>query len=123
MTVAALISGVLYRAPGRRTSQSGKAFVRATIKVQSSTDSGSDFWSVLAFGDTSSAALLELQDGDRLAVQGALKLEIYNGKISRTLFADQVLPLRAKKKRKDKPEPATATRESSTAPFDDALPF
>jgi len=49
---------------------------------------------------------VNLKEG-KLAVQGSLRLEIYNGKISRTIFVDAILPLRAApKERKPKSPPA-----------------
>jgi single-stranded DNA-binding protein len=126
MTASVLISGELLRDPEQKTSQSGKSYVRATIKMVG-TDDGAEFWSVLSFSETASADLMELHAGERLAVQGQLKLELYQGKISRTVFAGAVLTLR--KKRTDK----TKQKETSTAssnggrpeppPFDDPIPF
>jgi single-stranded DNA-binding protein len=124
MSVAVLVSGALFRAPERKTSQAGKSYVRATLKVQSTTDNGSDFWSLMVFSETTGTALLELADGDRVAVQGTLKVGIYNNKVQRTCFVDQVLPLRAKKKRQAKLETAAdTTAGTSEPPFDDAIPF
>ncbi len=60
---------------------------------------------------------MRLNEGDKLAAQGSLKLEIYNGKISRTVFVDAILPLRAppreKKAKAEKPAP-TPTQDQST---------
>jgi single-stranded DNA-binding protein len=129
MTVAVLITGALFRKPESKTSQSGKTYVKATIKTQSAADnSACDFWNVLCFSETGSAELMRLDDTDRVSVQGTLKLELYQGKISRTVFADQVLALRAPKRERNKP---SSDREA-TAPyapagsrpaFSDDIPF
>src|SRR5258705_7049123 len=98
MSVAVLISGSLFKVPEQKTSQAGRRFVSATLKVGG--ESGSDFWSVLAFGDTAGAELMLLGLNERVAVQGSLKLELYNGKISRSVFVDHVMPLRQPPKEK-----------------------
>jgi single-stranded DNA-binding protein len=144
MSVAILINGSIFREPQQRTSQSGKRYVVTTIKAAAADNSTSDFWSVLAFGDTAGAELLRLAIGERVTIQGGLKLETYekNGetKISRTIFADHVLALRAPpKERRAKAAKAPASQDhaeqssessrsaaaSSTAaaPFDDDIPF
>jgi single-stranded DNA-binding protein len=111
MSVAVLISGSLFKAPEQRTSQAGRRFVSATIKVGGESGNA-EFWSVLAFGDTAGAELMLLGLNERVAVQGSLKLELYtaNGgktKISRTIFADHILAVRQPpKERKAKAPPA-----------------
>jgi hypothetical protein len=123
MTASVLIHGEIFRAPERKTSQAGKNFVRATIRVGDG--DAVEWWSVLAFSETICDEVMELHAGERLAVQGQLKLELYQGKISRTVFASQVLPLCPKRRKKDKPEPATTATATGTSkpPFDDAIGF
>jgi single-stranded DNA-binding protein len=144
MSVAVLISGSIFKEPQARTSQSGKRYVIATIKATTTDNSGSDFWSALAFGDTAGADLMLLAVGERLAVQGAMKVETFTAndgttKISRTVFVDHVMALRQPpKERKSKSPPAGSkaadaiakqsinppSGESSTASFyDDDIPF
>jgi single-stranded DNA-binding protein len=111
VSVAILISGSIFREPVQRTSQSGRKYVVTTLKAASADNSSSDFWSVLAFGTTAGAELMLLAVGERLAVQGTLKIETYTKdgetKISRTLFADHVMALRQPpKERKAKAPPA-----------------
>src|ERR1700686_2891383 len=111
MSVAILISGSIFREPQQRTSQSGKRYVTTTLKAAAADNSTSDFWSVLAFGDTAGAELMRLAVGERLAIQGSLKIETYvkdgETKISRTIFADHVLAVRQPpKERKPKVAPA-----------------
>jgi single-stranded DNA-binding protein len=113
MSVAVLISGSLFKMPEQRTGKSGRPYVSTTIKTTSTDNSGSDFWSVLAFGTTAGAELLRLAIGERVTIQGSLKLEIFTGasdgktKISRTVFVDHVLALRQPpKERRAKAPPA-----------------
>jgi hypothetical protein len=126
MSASVLVRGALFRAPEGRTSSGGRPLVRATIKAQSATDNNAvDYWNLLVFSESTREQLMELRDGDHhLAVQGPLKLEIFNGKLQRTVFVDQVLALRTKKKRKEKPEPSRpdpkATMETD---LDDPIPF
>jgi single-stranded DNA-binding protein len=130
MTALALVSGALFRAPEQQTSKAGKPFVSATIKVADG-NAAVDFWSVLAFSESAQSELMRLNEGDKVSLQGSLKLEVYtnrNGeqKISRTLFADHVLALR-QPPRERKPKAATDRRHAggadrSAAPFDDGLP-
>jgi single-stranded DNA-binding protein len=128
MTALALISGALSRTPELRTAKSGKAYATATIKVAA--DNAVDFWSVLAFSESAQVELMRLGEGDKVSLQGSLKLEVYTSrdgesKISRTLFADHVLALR-QPPRERKPSNAAAKRDTASAParadFDDGLP-
>jgi single-stranded DNA-binding protein len=150
MSVAVLVSGSLFKEPQQRTSQSGKRYVVATIKAAAADSATSDFWSVLAFGDTAGAELMRLAVGERVTIQGSMKVELYTAasdgktKISRTVFADHVMALRQPpKERKPKAPPAgskaadsivkqsilpDATPEKETAAggpafFDDEIPF
>jgi len=133
MTAFVLVSGALPRAPELKTSKSGKSFVTATIKVAA--DNAVDFWSVLAFSETAQAELMRLGEGDKLSVQGPLKVEPYTARdgqtrISKTIFADRVLALR-QPPRQRAPKAAPDRRQTgprdgvpppSAAPFDEALP-
>ena len=136
MTVHVLITGSLFRPAEQKTSQSGKRYTVATMKAASVDASNSEFWSVLAFSDTAQAELLRLGVNEKLSVQGGLKLETYaagNGetRISRTVFADAILPLRAPPKEK-KPKPAATPAAplervnimpATSSDLDDDIPF
>jgi single-stranded DNA-binding protein len=124
MTVSVLVSGALFRAPESKNSQSGKTYVKATIRTEGTTDSAFDYWNILSFSDGASSELMLLTDGDRVAVQGKLKVEVYNGRLQRTVFVDQVLALRARKKRKDGPEPSKCDPEPAReTDLNDPIPF
>jgi hypothetical protein len=127
MTASVLITGAMFRAPEQKTSKSGKTYVKATIKAKAA-DNSFEFWNLLCFSEAASAELLRLQDGDRLSVQGALKLEIYEGRIQRTVFVNAVLALRqppkAKKSTAKAPPPSTTTGVASGYPdLNDPIPF
>lgn len=138
MTVHILVTGSLFRPAERQTSKAGRVFTKATMKAASVDPSNNEFWSILAFSDTAQAELLRLGVNEKLSVQGSLKIETYdasNGeiKISRTVFADNVLALRAPPKEK-KPKPAAAAAPpaplervnimpAASSDLDDDIPF
>jgi single-stranded DNA-binding protein len=118
MTVAVLVSGALFKNPELRTSSKGKTYATASIRTASADNSAADFWNLLIFSETVQTELMRLTEGEKLAVQGSLKLEIYNGKISRTVFVDAILPLRAPPRER---KPKATTKEPATAgPSNDA---
>jgi hypothetical protein len=132
MSVHILVSGSLFKTPEQRTSKTGKPYATASIRTASADNTAADFWNLLVFSTSVQEELMRLGEGDKLAVQGSLKLEIYNGKISRSVFVDAILPLRAPPKEK-KPKaaaraPATVGPSSDVegAPssfYDDDIPF
>jgi single-stranded DNA-binding protein len=138
MSVAILVSGSIFKEPTQRTSQSGRSYVVTTLKAAAADNAGSDFWSIMCFSASAGETLMRLAVGERVAVQGSLKLEIYtskNGetKISRTVFADHVLAVRQPPKEKKpkaapKAAPAEQSGESSadkaaSSFYDDDIPF
>jgi single-stranded DNA-binding protein len=97
MTVFALVTGQLFRAPEQRTSKAGKPFTTATIRAKDG--DASQWWRVTAFSETAQAELMRLGDGDACSVQGAFKAELYQPeggepKVSLSIAADRVLALR-----------------------------
>ena len=123
MSASVLVSGSPSRGPELKTAKSGKAYATATVKVAA--DNAVDFWSVLAFSETAQAELMRLGEGDKLSVQGPLKVEPYTARdgqtrISKTIFADRVLALRQPPRERKKAAPAAAT--PARADFDDGLP-
>lgn len=134
MTVHVLITGSLFKPAERRTSKAGKVFVVATVKAAAVDATNSEFWSVLAFNDTAQEQLLRLEAGEKLSLQGGLKLETFRRddgevRISRTVFADNVLVLRAppkERKPKAKPPEQQSLRPVNIIPdadLDDSIPF
>ena len=135
MTVSVLISGALFREPQQRTSATGRSYVSTTIKTSGMDNESSDFWNVLAFGDSTQSELMRLADGDKVSLQGKPKFEIFEkdgkARISRTVFADSILALRAKPREK-KPKPKAPDQKSlervnivppASPTFDDEIPF
>lgn len=132
MSSLALISGALSRDPELKTAKSGKSYCTATIKT--SADNAVDYWRVFAFSDTAQTELSRLGEGDKVSLQGTLKLEVYTNKdgehkISRTLFADHVLALRQPpRQRTPKAPPARAPDDGAPynqngRDFSDDIPF
>jgi single-stranded DNA-binding protein len=76
MSIDALISGRVHRAPQSRTGQGGKRFATATVRA-STRDGNSVFVNVIAFDESAVTALLALQDGDSVALAGELAPKVY----------------------------------------------
>ena len=114
MTVSIMLTGSVFRAAAQKTSKAGKPFVVATGKVAAENET--QFWSLLAFGETAQADLMRLAEGEKLAVQGSLKIEAKVQddavKIYRTCFVDAVLSLKPRPK-DAKPK---ADKSARTAP-------
>lgn len=116
MTAYALITGALFRAPEQKTSKSGKPYATATIKTRAD-DNRSDFWRVTAFSQSAIGALITLGEGDALSVQGAMQAQLYEAegkppRVSLSVIADTVQPLRAPRKEK-----ATRAASDDTKPI------
>jgi single-stranded DNA-binding protein len=128
MSVAVMILGSLAKQPTQRTSKNGSVYLTASIKVAAGVEI--EWWNCLAFSETAQAELLRLGDGDKLSCQGSLKLEIYTSKtgeqkISRTIFADNVLALRQQPRQRATSNGApnrAAPQSAAQPPFDDELP-
>jgi single-stranded DNA-binding protein len=127
MSVAVLISGSIFKEPQERTSSSGRKYVTTTLKAAAADNASSDFWSVLAFGTTAGAELMRLAVGERVTIQGGLKLELYTAndgatKISRTIFADHAMALRQPPKERRAKAAKPATSQEQTTTIADATP-
>jgi hypothetical protein len=127
-SVHVLISGSLFKNPEIKISRSGKTYASASIRTASADGTAADFWNLLIFSETVRAELMRLGEGEKLSVQGSLKLEIYNGKISRSVFVDAILPLRAPPREKKKAAKAAPTSQETTTTatdpaLDDSIPF
>jgi single-stranded DNA-binding protein len=123
MTVHILVSGTLFKNPEQRTSsKTGKTYATASIRTASADNTAADFWNLLVFSETVQAELMRLTEGDKLAVQGSLKLEIYNGKISRTVFVDHVLALRAPPRERKPKAPAAGSKAGDAIVKQSILP-
>jgi single-stranded DNA-binding protein len=74
-----LVSGKLYGTATSRTGASGKAFVTAKLRAAAG-DGDALFVNVIAFDDKAKAALLALDDGDSVALAGALSPKVWTDK-------------------------------------------
>jgi single-stranded DNA-binding protein len=123
MTVYALVSGSLFRAPEQRTSKAGKPFVTATLKDVEE----AQWWRVTAFSESAQAELMRLGDGDACSVQGSFKAERYQpeggeARVSLSIVADRVLALRQPPKERKAKTPSDAAHQGGAAAFDDSIP-
>jgi hypothetical protein len=93
MTVAILAQGQLWRTAERRESRAGKHYVTATLL-----DADDGFFVVIAFAPDVQDELCRLDEGDSLAVQGSLRVEVYEKdgatRVCRKIIADRILALR-----------------------------
>jgi single-stranded DNA-binding protein len=69
--IDALVAGKLYGRPMEKTSKTGKPFVTAKVRAAAG-DGEALFVNVIAFDGSACAALLALEDGDSVALSGAL---------------------------------------------------
>jgi single-stranded DNA-binding protein len=132
----ALVTGSLFKNPEQKTSsKSGKVFVSATLKVGGE-NGDAEFWAATAFSQSVQTELLRLSAGDALSVQGKAKIELWQRdggevKISRSIFVDQVIALRAPPRERKQKQPATsaplldtpAEKTAGPAFFSDEIPF
>jgi len=126
LTVSVMVTGSLFRSAVQKTAKSGKLYTSATLKAAAGGEV--EFWTALAFAETEQAALLGLGEGEKLSVQGSMKLEAKVGdgevKIYRTVFVDALLALKpAPRERKPKATPpAGAAPTRARADFDYGFP-
>jgi single-stranded DNA-binding protein len=105
MTAHALVAGTLFRAPERKISKGGKHYVSATIKCRDG--DAAQFWRVTIFSESASEEMMRLAAGDAVSAQGQMSAEVYrpeNGepRLSLSLVADTILPLRRTKQPREK---------------------
>jgi hypothetical protein len=138
MTVLAIVTGSLFRAPEQRVAKSGKPFVSATLKVQNG--DALQWWNIVAFRESVQADLLQLREVDGLGARGALRVETYEKagetKLSLNMTVEAVLalrpPARERKAKAANPHvPETRSRQERLAGLwtaesgdpNDAIPF
>jgi single-stranded DNA-binding protein len=80
LSMQALITGILHKAPETRTSVNGNAFTLATLKTQQQSRDGATetlFVSLVAFNDQARETIARLKTGDALSVGGKLTVGIW----------------------------------------------
>ena len=113
--IDALIAGRLHGKPASRNSQAGKPLTVAKVRTPLA-DGDSVFISVIAFDAGTAAALLALDDGDSVALSGALTPKVWETKDGEhrpalDLVAHAVLtPYHVTRKRKASARPTGAGR-------------
>jgi single-stranded DNA-binding protein len=115
MNARALICGILHRDPETKVSRNDRRFVQATVRCKDG--DASTFWRIFAFSESVQEELLRLHYADALSVSGSMRAEIWapEGKeprVSFTLTADAIMPLRREKQPREK-QPADAPRKST----------
>ncbi|CAM5539810.1 single-stranded DNA-binding protein [Eoetvoesiella caeni] len=81
--IDALIAGKLYGAPKQGTGKTGNTYT--TAKVKAAAGNGETLLcSVICFDEKAQAALLALDDGDSIAVSGALTPKVWTDKAGDT---------------------------------------
>ncbi len=75
MSAQKLITGSITKPPESRTSKNGNGFATATMRARDG--NGWQYWSLIAFDETTVNDLIGLSEGESLSIQGELKAEIY----------------------------------------------
>lgn len=129
MTAHALVTGTIFRDPEQKSSAKGNPFVAATLKVKDG--DATQWWKILAFSETAKSELVRLGADEAVAVQGSFKCDVYTpeGKeprVNLTIFADNVVALRAAAKARKAKVPSShdATQApAGPAAWEDDIPF
>jgi hypothetical protein len=103
MSARAIVSGVLFKAPASKISKAGKSYVVATVREGSG--EATRWWKVFVFSESAIADILQLNDGELIAIAGEFDCELYTppggeSRLSWKIMADAVLSARAKPKLK-----------------------
>jgi hypothetical protein len=95
MTGKVLITGMLFARPEKRTLRNGLQCVLAIVKSRESNHTR--LWHIAAFNQVVQTTLLQLSDGDAVAVQGYLRAELYESsgetRLSCGIIAERALGL------------------------------
>ncbi len=135
MSARVLVAGVLFRAPARKTSKDGRPYVFATIREGNG--DAARWWKVFVFSETAIAEIMQLDEGDALAVAGTFEAKIYvpegrEARVDLSLTADGILSAKPKprERKADKPSRsapadtgATASSRNHGGDLDDDVPF
>jgi single-stranded DNA-binding protein len=121
MTTRVRVSGTLFHAPESRTLKAGRASATATTATLKAKDGNyTQFWRIAAFSEPVQVELKRLTAGDAVAVEGALKAELYDRhgeiELSFGVIAEHVLPLRQPGQKRKKEGRAATHRVDATWP-------
>jgi hypothetical protein len=127
MTARVLLSGILFRAPTRKTSKTGHPFVIA--KVREGSGDAARWWTIFVFSESAIEEIERLGDGEAIAASGTFEATIWTPegrepRVNLTMTADAILSAHRPKKRAasaDKPLPRLV--EEREGEFNDGLPF
>lgn len=128
MSASVLVSGKLWRDPGRRVSRAGNEFVSATLRDGYGDDAA--WWRLIVFSESACEELMTLKNGDSCAASGQFKAELYDrggeSKISLTCVADRVISAKRRKAERAKERQAERRMESAGGvddEFNDTVAF
>lgn len=102
--INALITGELASAPVERTTQGGKTFTTATVRVAAGAEAL--FIGVAAFGETAAGRLAQLKKGSAIAAAGTLEQNVWTMKDGEErrgwrLTASEILSVYQARKRRE----------------------
>ena len=105
--ISALVTGDLVGDPVERTTQAGKAFVTATLRVPAGEESV--FVGVAAFSETAAARLSQMKKGGSIAAVGVLEVNNWtdregNARTGWRLAANEIMSAYAATKRRREAE-------------------
>jgi hypothetical protein len=139
MSARGLVSGVVYRPPVQKMSKSGRPY--AFLTIRSGAGDAARWWRCFVFSEAAIADVMQLSDGESIAVTGEFDAEIYapagaEARISWKITADAVLSAKRLKPKEAKPKadkpPRRASPEKAAGAavpllekeaIDDAIPF
>lgn len=76
----ALVGGRLYGAPQRRPGKAETTFVTAKLRATAGDNESTVLVNVIVFDEAAAAALLELNDGDAVALSGSITPKVWTDK-------------------------------------------
>jgi hypothetical protein len=77
VSIDALVTGTLHKAPTQRTASNGNSYTLATVRASTRDPEVTMFVSVIAFDPAAAAALAALGPGDPVSLAGELTPKVY----------------------------------------------
>jgi single-stranded DNA-binding protein len=124
MSLRGIVSGALFRAPQSKISKTGKVY--AIAKIREGTGDAARWFNCIAFAESAVEELLQLSDGDPIAIAGEIDAELYKPeggevRLAWKITVDAVLS--ARKKPREKQERKTLPSAPPPSDFNDSIPF